>query len=94
MLLLAKLAALGIGIWFYMTADKVGEPPAKWVIIGLIGYLITWFIVDLTLVKALTAAVAKKSTAVIVITQIPAVCGLIAAYFIRNKLLSNLKINN
>jgi xanthosine utilization system XapX-like protein len=94
MLLLAKLAALTIGIWFYMTADKVGEPPAKWVIIGLIGYLITWFIVDLTLVKALTAAVAKKSTAVIVITQIPAVCGLIAAYFIRNKLLSNLKINN
>ncbi len=94
MLLLAKLAALGIGIWFYMTADKVGEPPAKWVIIGLIGYLITWFLVDLTLVKALTAAVAKKSTAIIVVTQIPALFGLVAAYFIRKKLLSNLNTNN
>lgn len=94
MLLLAKLAALCIAVWFYMTADKVGEPPVKWVIIGLIGYLITWFLVDLTLVKMLTAAVAKKSTAIIVFTQIPAVCGLVAAYFIRKKLLSNHNTSN
>ncbi|MDA1342650.1 MAG: hypothetical protein O2966_01980 [Proteobacteria bacterium] len=94
MLLLAKLATLGIGIWFYMTANKVGESPAKWVTIGLIGYLITWLIVDLTLVKALTAAVAKKSTAVIIITQIPTLVGLLAAYFIRRKLLSNLSASN
>lgn len=94
MLLLAKLGALCIVIWFYMTADKAGEPPVKWVVIGLIGYLITWFLVDLTVVKALTAMVAKKSTAVIVITQIPALCGLAAAYFIRKKLLGNLNTNS
>jgi uncharacterized membrane protein len=89
MLLLAKLAALGIVIWFYMTADKVGEPPVKWVVIGLIGYLIVYLLVNLTVVTALIAMVAKKSTAIIVFSQIPAICGLAAAYFIRKKLLSN-----
>jgi uncharacterized membrane protein len=94
MLLLAKLAALGIVIWFYMTADKTGEPPVKWAVIGFIGYLITWFLVDLTVVKALTAMVAKKSTAIIVITQIPALCGLVVAHFIRKKLLNDLSMDN
>jgi hypothetical protein len=46
MLLLAKLAALGVIIWFYMTADKNGEPAVKWAVIGLVGYIITWFLVD------------------------------------------------
>jgi hypothetical protein len=89
MYLLAKLAALGIVIWFYMTADKAGQPPVKWAVIGLIGYIIAYLIASFTLGTALTAMVAKKSSALIMISQLPAFCGLVAAYFIRKKLISN-----
>ncbi len=89
MLVLAKLAALGIVIWFYMTADKVGEPPIKWAVIGFIGYLLAYLLVNYTVAAYLMGIVAKKSTAIIVISQIPALCGLAAAYLIRKKLLSN-----
>ena len=89
MLLLAKLAALGVITWFYMTADKVGEPPVKWAVIGLIGYLIAWFLVDAILDNALSAIIAKRGAATIIIGQIPALGGVVAAYFIRKKLVSN-----
>ncbi len=46
MLLLSKIAALGIVIWFYMTAEKNGQPAIKWAIIGLIGFLLGWFVLD------------------------------------------------
>lgn len=90
MLLLAKLAALGIIIWFYMTANKVGEPPIKWAIIGLVGYLITWLLLDKTVASPLSAMVAQKGLADFLIDQIiPTLGGLAAAHFIRKKLLSN-----
>lgn len=87
MLLLPKLAALGIVIWFYMSADKAGEPAVKWAVIGLIGYLITWLLLDKTIATALSAAVAKKGLADFFIDQIPTLGGLAAAHFIRKKLL-------
>ncbi|NOU22426.1 MAG: hypothetical protein HOO93_11700 [Methyloglobulus sp.] len=91
MLLLAKLAALGVIIWFYMTADKAGGPPVKWAIIGLIGYLITWLLLDKTVASTLSAMVAKKGLADFIIDQmLPTLGGLVAAHFIRKKLLSNL----
>jgi hypothetical protein len=77
-----------------MTADKVGEPPVKWVIIGLIGYLISWFLVDFMLDNALSAVIAKRGAGAIIIGQLPALGGLLAAYFIRKKLLSNLNADN
>jgi hypothetical protein len=89
MLLLAKLAALGVIIWFYTTANKVGEPSVKWAIIGLIGYLISWFLVDLTLDNALSAVIAKRGAGAFVIGQIPTLGGLAAAYLIRKKMLNN-----
>lgn len=91
MLLIAKLVALAIVIWFYVTASDAGEPPVKWAVIGLIGYLIAWFILDLTVAGPLSSAVGKKGMADFIIDQIPAIGGLAAAYFIRKKLLSNLK---
>jgi hypothetical protein len=90
MLLLAKLAALGVIIWFYMTADKNGEPAVKWAVIGLVGYIITWFLVDFAIDNAFAAVIAKKGGGVFILGQIPAIGGLLAAYFIRKKLLGNI----
>ena len=89
MLFLAKLGALVVVIWFYMTADKNGAPPVKWAVIGLIGYLISWFLVDSVIDNALAVIIAKRGTGAIVLGQIPALGGLLAAYFIRKKLVSD-----
>jgi RsiW-degrading membrane proteinase PrsW (M82 family) len=90
MLLLAKLAALGIVIWFYMTADEHNEPPFKWVVTGLIGYVIVWFLVDFVFDSLMSAKIARNGTLSFIISQIPAFAGLAAAYFIRKKMISNL----
>lgn len=94
MLLLAKLAALGIIIWFYTTADKNGQPAVKWAIIGLIGYLLGWFIADLIIDKTFAAAISKRSAGVFILGQIPTLAGLVSAYFVRKKLLSNMVLGS
>jgi hypothetical protein len=91
MLLLTKLAALGVIIWFYLTADKNGEPPVKWAIIGLIGYGLAWLLIDFVLDNALSAAMAKSKGGSFIIGQFPVLGGLIAAYFIRKKLVGDAK---
>jgi hypothetical protein len=89
MLLIMKLIALAIAVWFYITASEAGESPVKWAVIGLIGYLIVWKLLDLAIAVPLSAAVGKKGVADFIIDQIPALGGLAAAHFIRKKLLSN-----
>jgi hypothetical protein len=89
MLLLTKLAALGVVIWFYMSAEKNGQPAVKWAVIGLVGYILTWFLVDFALDNALSAVTSKSKGGYFLIGQFPAVAGLIAAFFIRKKLLSD-----
>ena len=90
MLLLAKLAALGVIIWFYTTADKNAQPPVKWAIIGLIGYLISWFMADLIIDKVFASAMNARSAGTFVLGQLPTVVGLIGAHLVRKKLLSNM----
>lgn len=89
MYLLSKLAAFAIAIWFYMTADEHSEPPFKWVVTGLIGYVIVWLLVDFAF-DSLAGTKIAKSGASFIIDLLPAVAGLGAAYFIRKKMLSNL----
>lgn len=88
--LLAKLAALGIAIWFYKTADEHGEPPFKWVVTGLIGYVIVWFLADFVFDSMTTNRLARGGALLFVVNQLPAFAGLAAAHFIRKKMLSNL----
>jgi len=94
MLLIAKLAALGVVIWFYMTAEKNGESPVKWAVIGLIGYLIFWFMVDLIIDKAFPTTYATRNVVAFILGQIPTLGGLVAAHFIRKKLLANTAKNS
>lgn len=94
MLLLAKLGALAVVIWFYTTADKNGEPPVKWAVIGLVGYIITWFLTDFIFDSAFAEVTAKKGGGVFIVGQLPALAGLLTAYLIRKKLLSNINKTN
>lgn len=89
MLFLAKFAGIAVLVWFYLTAKDKGEQPFKWAIIGLIGYWIAWWAVDLTIVAALSGLVAKSAMMSFIVIQIPALCAIAAAFFIRKKLLAD-----
>jgi hypothetical protein len=89
MLFLAKFAGIAVLVWFYLTAKDKGEPPFKWAIIGLIGYWIAWWVVRLTAVTALSGLVAKSAMMTFIVIQIPALCAIAAAVFIRKKLLAD-----
>lgn len=89
MLHLARFAAIAVLVWFYMTAKEKGESPINWAIIGLIGYWITWWMVKLTVVSALSGMVAKNPTGTFLLVQIPALCAIAAAFLIRKKLLAD-----
>ncbi|WP_305910301.1 hypothetical protein Q9L42_003775 [Methylomarinum sp. Ch1-1] len=89
MLLLAKFAGILVLVWFYLSGKKIGEPPIKWAIIGLIGYWITWWLANKLILSSLTGMFAKSAVAVFLVTQIPVVFALVAAYFIRKKLIGS-----
>ena len=89
MLLLAKFAGIAVLVWFYLTAKEHGEQPVKWAIIGLIGYWVAWWAVNLSVVSGLTALAGKSATLVFLITQIPVIGALAVAIFIRKKLLAD-----
>ena len=91
MLAPAKLVALAVIVWLYMTADKHNQPPTKWAIIGLIGYLLSWVLVDFVVDKTFAAALAKRNFGSFILSQIPTLAGLFSAYLIRKKLLAEAK---
>jgi len=89
MLLLAKFAGIAVLVWFFVTAKQQGEPAYKWAIIGLIGYWVAWWAVRLTVISPLAGLFSKNGMAIFLVTQIPAVCAVIAAFFIRKKMLAD-----
>jgi hypothetical protein len=89
MLFLAKLAGVAILVWFFLTAKSQGEQPYKWAIIGLIGYWTTWWVIKLTVVTALAGIVGKSATMSFLLIQIPALCAIAIAFFIRKKLITD-----
>ncbi|CAG1020140.1 hypothetical protein DOJK_00120 [Patescibacteria group bacterium] len=88
MLILAKVFAILVLVWFYQTARDKGEPAINWAVTGFIGYAIVWAMLRFTLVSMLWKAVEKNVTMGFLLVQIPAVCGVIAAYFIRKILIA------
>ena len=89
MLLLAKLAGIGVLVWFYLTGKKLGEPPMKWAIIGLIGYWISWWLGNKIILASLVGMFSKSTIIVFVVTQIPVACGLAVAFLVRRKLIKD-----
>ncbi len=88
MLLLAKLAGILVLIWFYLTGKKVEDQGIKWAVIGIVGYWITWWLADFLILDSLTGSV-TKGAGVFLVTQIPVVFAVVAAFFIRKKLMSS-----
>ncbi|MCF7964437.1 hypothetical protein V3O24_07190 [Methylobacter sp. Wu8] len=89
MLHLARFAGIAVLVWFYLSAKEKGESPLNWAIIGLIGYWITWWVIKLTVVSALSGMVAKNPMGTFLLYQIPALCAIGAAFLIRKKLLAD-----
>lgn len=71
MFILAKIVGIIVLVWFAITAKAQGEYWVRWVIIGLVGYWLTWTILYITLS----------------IPVVPTFTALAVVYFIRKKLL-------
>lgn len=82
-MLLAKIVAVAILVWFFHSAKENNQQPFKWAIIGLVGFGITWEASHL-ITDALTANKIVAST-------LPAGIALVGAFFIRQKLISDTK---
>ena len=85
-MLLAKIIAVAILVWFFLSAKEHEQQPFKWAIIGLIGYAITWEAAHL-----LTDALSENR---LVAATVPAVVATVGAFFIRAKLISDTKNHN
>lgn len=93
MSLLAKLGALAVVVWFYMTAKEKGENPTKWAVVGFIGYCLSavlgYFVVYKPLsAMFLTHGTASNAVMVILISQVPAVVAILASVLIRKRLIA------
>ena len=91
---LAILAGIAVLVWFYLTAKDKGEERFKWAITGIIGYWLAWGGAKLAIVAVLSGFVAKSTILAIILNQIPVLCAIGAAFFIRKKLLADAAKNN
>ncbi|WP_394752998.1 hypothetical protein [Crenothrix sp.] len=95
MSLLAKLGAIAVIVWFYMTAKEKGENATKWAIVGFIGYCLSAVLGYFVVYKPLSALFLTHGTAssplmVMLISQIPALVAIAAAVLIRKRLIASI----
>lgn len=94
MLLLANVAGVAMLVWFYLAAQEHKKSGVEWAIIGLVGYWLVWWLVNMLLSGMIPAAMARTATMLFfIVKQIPALCGIFVAYLIRQKLISD-AVNN
>ena len=90
--MLAKIAAILMIVWFFQTAKERGGNPVQWVLIGLIGYWLAWWIVTLVVANPLLNSMPKGSVMILrLIPLIPAFAAIATAILVRKKLLSDLQ---
>ena len=82
-MLLAKIIAVAILVWFFHSAKENGQEPFKWAIIGLVGYGITWEAAHL-----ITDVMTENR---LIASTLPAVLAAVGAWAIRQKLVSDAK---
>ena len=93
MLLLAKILAVAVVVWFYLAAQERKQPPIKWAVIGLVGYLLGWGLTKGLLHIVLPSSMTRTMGMGFLIMQIPAFAGAFAAYLVREKLIAD-AVNN
>lgn len=82
-MLLAKIVAVAILVWFFHSAKENGQEPFKWSIIGLVGFGITWEAAHL-----MTDAMTENR---LIASTLPAVIATVGAWAIRQRLISDAK---
>ena len=82
-MLLAKIIAVAILVWFFYSAKENNQPAFKWAIIGFVGYGITWEAAHL-----LTDVLTQNR---IIASTLPAGIAIIGAWLIRQKLIADIK---
>ena len=85
-MLLAKIIAVAILVWFFLSAKEHGGQPFKWAIVGFIGYAITW--------EALHLITDSMTENKIIASTLPAVMATVGAFFIRVKLIADIQRDN
>lgn len=91
-MMLAKIAAILMIVWFFQTAKQHGGKPVQWVLIGLIGYWVVWWIVTLAVANPLLNSMPKGSVMMLLlIRHVPAFAAVAAAMLVRKKLLADLQ---
>lgn len=85
-MLLAKILAVAVLVWFFHSGKEHNGQPFKWAIIGLIGYAITWEAAHL-----ITDSMTENR---IMASTLPAVIAAVSSFFIRAKLIANAKSDN
>lgn len=85
--MLKYIATIVVLFWFYRSANKVGEKPLEWVVIGAIGFWLAAYITQYAIVEPVSKSMLHQKTPAGWITQVPAVIGLLAAYLIRGQFL-------
>ncbi|MEQ1635693.1 MAG: hypothetical protein ABL903_03305 [Methylococcales bacterium] len=93
-MMLAKIAAIIVLVWFFQTATAQKENPVKWILIGLIGYWLIWWIVTLAVANPLLNSLPNRSWMLLsVIRHLPAIAAVLAAVLVRKKLLADVQKN-
>lgn len=90
-MMLGKIAGILMLVWFYQTGKQYEDNPVKWAIIGLVGYWLVWWLVTLTIANPILTSLPRNAvTGYLLVSHMPAVVGVVAAIFIRLKLLKDL----
>ena len=93
-MMFAKIAAIVMLIWFFQTAKEQQENPVKWLLIGLVGYWLVWWIVTLAVANPLLNSMPNRSWMILsVIRHLPAFAAIIATVLVRKKLLADVQKN-
>lgn len=89
MLIIAKLAGILVIIWFYLAGKKLDGAGVKWALIGLVGYWLTWWLSREIILTSFIGVTSKNSSFIFFVTQIPVVCAVVVAFFVRKKLIND-----
>ena len=85
--LLLKFIGIGVLVWFFKTAQKVGEKSVKWAIIGVIGYALAAALTHFLITDVILDRPISSKSVWQFFNILPSLAGLTAAYFVRKKFL-------
>lgn len=83
--MLAKLIAIAVLVWFYKSAQAVGENPILWAVLGVIGFFLSATLTHYVISEPLLTTLPPKSTVSSIVRQFPLFVGIASVYLIKKK---------